>query len=124
MDNNTPQWDTIDPSTRDYNRAMARRRLRIIRRTGWIILAVVLASIGMVVGLSGTDNAEAATQQQINQYIRANHGIPPCKWEDGSGQPGMCVWHGNKFGNKKGDTVVLVPTKPGHDKRVVVLINR
>lgn len=98
---------------------------RIIRKSA---AYVALAGALMAATLSGAvlhaTQTEAASQSQINQFIRANGGIPQCKHEDGSGQPGMCVFHGNKQGNKKGDTIVLVPTKPGHDKRVVVLINR
>lgn len=75
-------------------------------------------------GLAVVQNAPEAngsSQSQINAYIRSKGGIPPCKYEDGSGQPGLCYWDGSKRGNKKGAQIVNVPTKPGHDKRAVIL---
>lgn len=92
--------------------------------TRMFAVGITAALLGGGVAIVQNTDAEAATQAQINAYIRSEGGIPPCKWEDGSGQPGMCLWDARKRGNGKGDVVVLVPTKPGHDKRVVVLINR
>lgn len=98
---------------------------RIIRKTAaYVALAGALMAATLGGAVLHATKTEAASQKQVNQYIRSHGGIPPCTWEDGSGQPGMCLWDGRKRGNGKGDVVVLIPTKPGHDKRVVVLVNR
>lgn len=51
-----------------------------------------------------------------NQMIRDLGGIPPCKWEDGSGQPGMCY-----FVDDSKVHLINVPTTPGADKRSVII---
>lgn len=78
-------------------------------------------------GLAIAQNAEADADRPTNSEIakvRALGGIPPCKWEDGSGQNGICWWDSRNRGNRDGDVVVLVPVKGADDKKVVVLINR
>jgi hypothetical protein len=109
---------TTEPFPTRTERKIAKNQRRIIRRA---VLAVIAAVAGITVGTigAGMTEAGAVSQATINRYIRDNGGIPPCKEEDGSGQPGMCFWD-----DGSGDAIVLVPTKPGQDKRVVVLINR
>lgn len=77
------------------------------------IAGILIGGLGAVA--QNATPAHATSQTEVNQYIRSNGGIPPCTHEDGSGQPGMCLWDAR---------VVQVPTKPGQDKRAVVLINR
>lgn len=99
-----------------------RKRILALMLTG-----LMASGIGGGVAVWQADTASAHkghSRVWANKFIRAHGGIPPCKWEDGSGQPGMCLWDGATMGNGKGDTVVMVPTKPGRDKRAVVLINR
>lgn len=97
-------------------------RSRFITRM--FAVGIVATMLGGGLAIVQNMEAEAISQAKINAYIRSEGGIPPCTHEDGSGQPGMCLWDGRTRGNGKGDVVVLVPTKPGQDKRVVVLINR
>lgn len=33
--------------------------------------------------------------------------IPPCRYEDGSGQPGVCYWDARTMGNGQGDGVFV-----------------
>lgn len=102
------------------------------RRSGRSKFIAGMFAAGIIGGLLGggaaivgnAPQADATTQATINQFIRANGGIAPCKNEDGSRQRGMCYWDGRVRGNGEGDVIVLVPTEPGQDKRVVVLINR
>lgn len=114
------------PGMLDMNQTIKPRRRGARSRfiTRMFAVGIVATMLGGGVAIVQNTQAEAATQAQINKFIRAEGGIPPCTHEDGSGQPGMCLWDGRKKGNGKGDVIVLVPTKPGHDKRVVVLINR
>lgn len=76
--------------------------------------------------MSDTDTTDRTPP--TDRYIRAvlrTGGIPPCKWEDGSGQRGPCVWDAVTMGNRSGgDAVVFVPTGTNAQKRMVVLINR
>jgi hypothetical protein len=111
---------TTEPFPTRADRQASKQHKRIIKRT---VIGVVAAAVGFAMGTGivalTTPEADAGSRTAINKFIRANGGIPPCKWEDGSGQPGMCYWN-----DGSGDAIVLVPTKPGKDKRVVVLINR
>lgn len=72
------------------------RRQRRNRYIGYALAAVV--GLGVGTALVNVTEADAATQAQINRFIRSEHGIPPCKWEDGSGTPGVpekaaCYWN-------------------------------
>lgn len=102
-------------------RARRAKRRRITTR---VIIAAIAVTLGLATGtaLAQITEAEAATQQQINRFIRANDGIPPCKWEDGSGQPGPCVWFG-RFGNGTGPSYIAMPDGPDkdNDKDIVFL---
>ena len=69
-----------------------------------------------------SSTADATSQVQINRYIRDNGGIPPCKWEDGSGQPGACVWMDYRDGEMEGWNVLNVPN--GQDKRPILFLSR
>lgn len=81
-----------------------------------IISTLIIAAAIVIVAVEVAQPSQAVTQQQINAYIRDHGGIPPCTHEDGAGQPGKCYWS-----DGRGNPVVLVPTMPGHDKRVVSL---
>lgn len=127
MSNTTPEWASINPMVRDemqFNeRKRAKQSKRLVKR---LVIAVIATALGVGTGLVGqavyAQHSDAASQTAINQYIRDHGGIPPCRYEDGSGQPGACYWNGGK--NNKGDLLVMVPTRPGHDKRAVILVNR
>ncbi len=76
--------------------------------------------------VSNTTTRPLPSDRYIRAVLRAG-GIPPCRWEDGSGQRGSCVIDFATFGsnpNADGDVVVLVPTGINAQKRTVVLINR
>ena len=92
--------------------------------TRMFAVGIVATMLGGGLAIVQNMEAEAISQAKINAYIRSEGGIPPCTHEDGSRQSGMCLWDARKRGDGNGDVVVLVPTKPGQDKRVVVLINR
>mgnify|MGYP001584301716 CR=1 FL=1 len=70
-------------------------------------------------------DSDRATDRLIRAIKRAG-GVPPCKWEDGYGQTGACVWDGATFGNGAGnpDVIAWVPSGVNAQKRPVVLINR
>ena len=34
--------------------------------------------------------------------------LPPCVWEDGSDSPIPCIWVGSEWGNRTGDSVVII----------------
>lgn len=98
-------------------------------RSRFITKIFAWGTAGLLIGsgiaiAQNAPEADATSQAAINQYIRANGGIPPCKHEDGSGQPGMCLFDSRVRGNKTGNVIVLVPEKGADDKRVVVLIQR
>lgn len=91
-----------------------------MRRTLSVILAT-LALSGAAVVASAHHNEPTRTDVAT---VRALNGVPPCYHEDGSGQPGACVWLGLYRGNHGGDDILFVPTRPGQDKRATVLVNR
>ena len=96
-----PEWATQAGMVKDYDEHVikarkARRRVRRNRFIGYALAAVVGLGVGTLI-VNATE-ADAATQAQINRFIRSEHGIPPCKWEDGSGTPGVpersaCYWN-------------------------------
>jgi hypothetical protein len=113
---------TTEPFPTRTERKIVKQRRRIIKRvTTFALVGVIAAGIG---GFIATQDAVATSQATVNRFIRDAGGIPPCKWEDGSGQPGICFFDSRVRGNKKGDVIVLVPVKGADDKKVVVLINR
>lgn len=125
----TPEWEAIEFAVNascDHDertaRVIAKRRGVIIKKAA---LAVISAVIGFgtaaLVNTTFAPDSDAATQTTINQYIRANGGIPPCRYEDGSNQPGMCYWDASTRGNGLGTDFIAIPTTPGHDKRIVSL---
>jgi hypothetical protein len=71
-----------------------------------------------VLHMSATTDRTRPSDRYIRAVLRAG-GIPPCKWEDGYGQRGMCAWD-----DGTGDSIVNVPTGVNAQKRVVVLIER
>lgn len=91
---------------------LAKRR----RITTRITIGVLMLSLGIATGsaISTLTDADAATQQQINRYIRSEGGIPPCTHEDGSGQAATCVWWAKIQGNGDGHSYLAVPD--GADK--------
>jgi hypothetical protein len=100
-------------------------RATLYRRAATLVLATA-ALFGMYAmgAAQAADTAATTTfidwqQVRANKYIRAWGGIPPCTWEDGMGQPGMCYWDGGD--PNTGTSYIAVPTMPGHDKRIVVL---
>lgn len=89
-------------------KARKAKRNRVITR---VIIGAIGATLGITTGLIVTDlvDANAATQQQINRFIRSENGIAPCTHEDGSSQPGTCVWWAGKQGNGEGYSYLAVP---------------
>jgi len=89
------------------------RRNRIVRK---VALAIVSVAVGIGTGTAivNATQADAATQTQINRFIRSEGGIPPCTHEDGSGQAGTCVWWAKQRGNGDGHSYLAVPD--GRDK--------
>lgn len=131
----TPEWAAVERAVNGVRkvvndevgrteRVIAKQRKTIIRRA---VLAVVALAVGVGVGVAVSTvtapDSDAVTQTMINRYIRANGGIPPCKEEDGSGQPGLCYWDAAHRGDGNGHSAVLVPVPghPGEDKIVVWL---
>ena len=96
------------------------------------LTAIALAGGGSIAtaGAAPSTQATATREMPSDRYIRAvlrSGGIPPCKWEDGSGQRGPCAIDFATFGsnpNADGDLVVFVPTGVNAQKRMVTLINR
>jgi hypothetical protein len=125
----TPEWAAIERVVNDEvsrtERVIAKQRKGIIKRA---VIAVLMLGVGVGVGTIGATafapDSDAVSQVTINKYIRANGGIPPCTYEDGSGQPGLCYGSTERFG-PDGHPYVLVPDpikgQPGNDKRVVWL---
>lgn len=98
-------------------RQRIKRRNRIIAR---IVLAVVSVVIGLAVGTALTSvDVSAVSQYEINQFIRANGGIAPCRHEDGANQPKPCWWNAKVQGNGDGRSYVIMPG--GEDGRIVYL---
>lgn len=112
--NSTPEWAAIERAVNDdvCGARTRRRRLRRIRRTGWIALTAVLVGSGV---FFATTQADALSQVTINKFIRANGGIPPCTHEDGSGQPGRCFWNAKTNGDGQGNSIILVQDGPDAD---------
>jgi hypothetical protein len=97
------------------------------------LTAITLAGGGSLMTAANaapSTQATATREMPSDRYIRAvlrSGGIPPCKWEDGSGQRGPCAIDFATFGahpNADGDLVVMVPTGTNAQKRMVTLINR
>lgn len=75
-----------------------RRSMRSRFITKMFTVGILATMVGGGTTIVQNIEADAATQAQINRYIRSEHGIPPCKWEDGSGTPGVpekaaCYWN-------------------------------
>lgn len=101
-------------------RMIKRRKARRNRIIGRIVLAVISAVIGLGIGTALTSvDAEATSQYEINQFIRANGGIAPCRHEDGAKQPKPCWWNAKVQGNGEGRSYVIMPG--GEDGRIVYL---
>ena len=63
----------------------------------------------------------AITTARIKQ-IRAWAGMPPCKYEDGSGQVLPCYWNAKMRGNGTGKSFIAVtPSKKGADPRIIFI---
>lgn len=63
----------------------------------------------------------AITTARIKQ-IRAWAGMPPCRYEDGSGQALPCYWNAKMRGNGKGKSFIAVtPSKKGDDPRIIFI---
>lgn len=97
------------------------------------LTAITLAGGGSLMTAANAAPSPSITAQRempSDRYIRAvlrSGGIPPCKWEDGSGQRGPCAIDFATFGsnpNADGDLVVFVPNGVNAQKRMVTLINR
>ena len=92
-------------------------------RTSVAIAATLALGTALFGGVMlATTPADAVTQVTVNRYIRDHGGIPPCKWEDGSGQPGPCVWMDYRDGEMEGWNVLNVPN--GQDKRPILFLSR
>lgn len=63
---------------------------------------------------------KAMTRTAKNKQIRAWGGIPPCKWEDGSGQVLPCYWNA-KLGDGNGDSFIAVSNGKGNDPKYIYL---
>lgn len=96
----------------------AQRRTRRNRYIGYALAAIL--GIGVGTAIVNATEAEAVSQVRINKYIRANGGIPPCKHEDGSGQPGLCFWDASERGNGKGHDYLAASVK-GKDDRIIYI---
>lgn len=90
--------------------------------------AEVAASLDMTVAPSSTSQSAKpaakkglVTTARIKQ-IRAWAGMPPCRYEDGSGQALPCYWNAKVRGNGKGRSFIAVtPAKKGDDPRIILL---
>lgn len=112
---------TTPGMTIDQRIAKARKAKRK-RLWGRIALYVVSATIGLGVGtvLVDATEADAASQTQINRYIRLAGGVAPCTHEDGSRQTSPCFWDASQRGNGKGYDYIALTVK-GQDDAIVYL---
>lgn len=114
-------------ASRRAKRQRNKRRNRVLIR---VAAVVGLAALGVVAGTAivNTVEADAATQAQINRYIRSENGIPPCRWEDGSGTPGTpespCYWNAKTMGDGNGWSFIAMPDgKDKDDDKDIVYLN-
>ena len=77
--------------------------------TSLFVLGAMVAGTFTGGVLANMEVAQAASQAAINRYIVSNAGVPPCTYEDGSGQKATCVWWAGKRGNGKGDSYLVTP---------------
>jgi len=107
------------PGMLDMNQsAKPRRSMRSRFITKMFAVGIMGALVGG--GIAIAQNADAASQTQINRFIRSEGGIPPCTHEDGSGQKGTCVWWAGKQGNGKGYSYLAVDRK-GQDDAIIYI---
>ena len=127
-----PEWATQAGMVKDYDEHVikarkARRRARRNRFIGYVLAAVVGLGVGTLI-VNATE-ADAITQAQINRYIKSENGIPPCRWEDGSGTPGVgdkspCYWNAKTMGDGNGWSFVAMPDgKDKDDDKDIVYLN-
>jgi hypothetical protein len=112
------------PGMLDINQRRRTGRGRFITRMFAVGTAAALAGGGVVAITQNVPQADAATQVQINRFIRSEGGIPPCAVEDGSDQPHTtCVWWAGRQGNGDGYSVLLVPDgRDADDDKDVIFI--
>lgn len=84
--------------------------------------ALVLAALLTGGNLFAASADTSPTISQDIRTVRALDGIPPCKYEDGSGQRGACVWLDSRDGKIEGNHVLNVPN--GKDKRAILFPSR
>lgn len=130
MSNLDPFIEEMRTNLNDFNtkseqrvkKARKARRKRIVGRIALSTFAMAV-SLGVGTAIVNAQQADATSQSVINQFIRANHGIAPCKHEDGSDQPGPCVWLANVQGNGDGWSYVAMPNPKfrSGDKVIVYL---
>lgn len=65
--------------------------MRQVKRFGGVV-SIVFAIAVLALNMGGVDMAQD---------------IPPCVYEDGSGQAGWCYWDASAHGNRKGDGVFI-----------------
>lgn len=113
------------PGMIETNPLKPRRSMRSRRITKMFAVGIGAALIGGGVAIvQNAPEADAITQAQINRYIKSENGIPPCRWEDGSGQPGPCYWNAKVQGNGDGWSFVAMPDgKDKDDDKDLVYLN-
>lgn len=94
-------------------------RSRFITRMFAVGIAAAMVGGGLAI-VQNAPEADAASQAQINRYIRSEGGIPPCTHEDGSGQAATCVWWAGRQGNGKGYSYIAV-TRTGQDDAIIYI---
>lgn len=118
-------------NTKADARVVKARKARRKRITGRILLGALSMAVGLGIGtaLVNTTEADAITQAQINRYIKSENGIPPCRWEDGSGTPGVgdkspCYWNAKTMGDGDGWSFIAMPDgKDKDDDKDIVYLN-
>lgn len=118
------------PGMLDMNQPIKPRRRggRGAFLTRMFAVGIVATMLGGGLAIVQNVEAEAISQAKINAYIRSENGIPPCKWEDGSGTPGVpekspCYWNAKTMGDGNGWSFIAMPDgkDKGDDKDIVYL---
>lgn len=110
------------------------RKARRSMRSRFITKMFVFGTLGLAIGggiaiVQNAPEADAITQAQINRYIKSENGIPPCRWEDGSGTPGVgdkspCYWNAKAMGDGNGWSFIAMPDgKDKDDDKDIVYLN-
>lgn len=110
------------------------RKARRSMRSRFITKMFVFGTLGLAIGggiaiVQNAPEADAITQAQINRYIKSENGIPPCRWEDGSGTPGVgdkspCYWNAKTMGDGNGWSFIAMPDgKDKDDDKDIVYLN-